>query len=340
MICDIIDLCKYYYYRCKDGPFIIIFYKEDFDRCNFNLYKNLKFLERKYNDLPIIRFNYRGFIIMYPDEYVPSANHIMIIEKNLPGKYYEAKDINDITNILNSVREKRILHKRIFNKDFVSRNRVKMKPWLVNYSHHEASEINKYLDMTAEIQYKFPNTTAYLNLKRRKKNLNIKSSDKEKSYLPKSSKSILKNEIYIKSQTESKQKIEYNKLSDNLKTDTLKDFDLPLNHQHFSKRKYDIRDENILKTISESSLFDSNKHDTILKNMCKSSEKSITLKNKNKKYSNILSNENFDKKMKKDLVYTYGIKTTKEEFLSYLKLRENIILKEHSRINKLLLSKY
>lgn len=181
MICDVAEIEKIKYYMTKNGPFVFTFYEQDSHGQNFELYSHLKSLEIEFNDLPIIRWNYHIFILYVRNINVPSPNHLMVLEKNEIPKTYDTKNKNDIPNILLNVRRRILLHRNNFCRDFTNGKRVSLKPFIVNSSKHTVSDIQKYLNMTAEEEYKFPNNTAYSfrnkMLQEKEKSLEISGND-------------------------------------------------------------------------------------------------------------------------------------------------------------------
>lgn len=160
MICDVAKINKFKYYKSKRGPFVITFFHEDMDGSNFELYAFLKSIEKAYNDVPLLRFDYITFKKTYPAENVPSSSHLMVIQKNERTEFFETNDKLNIPVLLHSVREKIISRKRIKNKEFQFNNKSRMRPWIVNASKYRNKYIQEYVNMTAEMQYKFPNNTS------------------------------------------------------------------------------------------------------------------------------------------------------------------------------------
>lgn len=80
MICDCEKTIIFSKYLALKGPYVITFYKEDLNRKNFFLYSRLKDLEKEYNDIPIIRFDYVNLTKMYSSIKIPSPNHVLLIE--------------------------------------------------------------------------------------------------------------------------------------------------------------------------------------------------------------------------------------------------------------------
>lgn len=112
MICDVNDLCEYWYYKNKTGRFVITFYKEDSDGTNYTLYKYLKSLEREFNDVPILRFEYDQFIKYYPLQNVPSPIHLLIVGNKQENELIEATDLSCIRKVLEKVKEMRFLNRK------------------------------------------------------------------------------------------------------------------------------------------------------------------------------------------------------------------------------------
>lgn len=167
MICDITDNYKFRHYKHHNGPFIIHFYKAD-DSNNYQLYYLLKSLEKDFTDVPIIRFHYLKFRFKFPMVEIPSHNHLLVIGKGQANQIYNTLDINEITKILQDVRIKRCFNKKSNNKEFRKNKLGKMKPWLINFTSLKISDVNELLNMTAEMQYNFPNSTAYLDEKKKR----------------------------------------------------------------------------------------------------------------------------------------------------------------------------
>lgn len=165
MICDAENVGQYANYRHNTGPFIFIFYYEDSNRSNFNLYSRFKYFERDFNDIPIIRFDYLKFKVMLQYENIPSPNHILVLEENDNRTFYEDPDRDQIQNLLLSVRNKRLLHKQKSNLEFICKKQIKMRPWIINSTLLRAEDMREYLEMTAEMQYKFPNSTSLMHRK-------------------------------------------------------------------------------------------------------------------------------------------------------------------------------
>lgn len=192
MICDIENCHTYNNYRSKKGPFLITFYHEDIYKINFYLYSNLKFFERKYNDIPIIRFSYNDFLNKFPLENIESPNHLVVLENCYKKTIYDTVDKNVIENILIAIRRKRMMYKKMFNKEFKCGRKNTLRPWTTNCNKIKQNEIYYYLNMTAEIQYKFPNITASMPLNSNcilnsiSSDKNIVLVSKDKNPLPKS----------------------------------------------------------------------------------------------------------------------------------------------------------
>lgn len=186
MICDVENTRLFKKYLCLKGPYVITFYQEDKYGHNFNLYSRLKDLERSFNDIPIIRFDYFNFTQIYSSFNIPSSNHILLIEFGQCNKLYDFPDKNKLNKILIYVRQKLLLHKKIFNEAFKFNNKTKMRPWTVNSCLLRINDINEFLDMSAIMRYKFPNSTSFLKRKEKyrkpkknQNNLEITSSKEE-----------------------------------------------------------------------------------------------------------------------------------------------------------------
>lgn len=186
MICDIVNLNKYLIYKKNAGPFVITFYKEDPAGKNYILYKNLKSLEREFNHVPILRFDYDHFTKYYSSEYVSSPNYLLIIEKSKENMYVEATDLSSIRNVLENVIKMRYVHRRTFNTDFRFLYRFQERTWVVNTGKQKAKDIEEHLQKSVETQYKFPNSTIAFSfseksvMAEKKSQLNKKVSSKQK----------------------------------------------------------------------------------------------------------------------------------------------------------------
>lgn len=158
MICDILRLNVFGYYKSKPGPFLITFYYEDSDGTNFKIYNYLKKLESTYNDVPIIRFDFLDFKTTFDNIYIPSANHLMVIQANESNKFFKATDFVSVKRILDKIRRARLSLRKLNNKQFFF-HKTSMKPWIINSTRKKVSEIMKFVALTAVDQYKFPNST-------------------------------------------------------------------------------------------------------------------------------------------------------------------------------------
>lgn len=167
MICDIVNVNQYSTYKARNGPFLVVFYQQDIDQTNYKIYEQLKSLEREFNDVPTIRFDYMEFLKSYPSENVPSQNYFLVIEKSKENKLYEINDLSYIKSILMSVREIRIAQKiNTKNKEIII-PKIRQLPWVVYAKFTKLAEIEKFVNMPANMQYQFPNNTIYLcNTKR------------------------------------------------------------------------------------------------------------------------------------------------------------------------------
>lgn len=200
MICDIVDIKKYKYYKAKDGPFVIIFFEEYRDKSNFELYAFLKGIEKSFNDVPLIRFDYEKFIAFYPNENIPTSNHLMVIQKLENPKFHETTDKLNIPIILHSVRAKRLGLKKIKSKYYKFNNKAYMRPWIANNIGLRSKDITKFINMPAETQYKFPNNTANIsqNITKSyiwKKSMNELKKSKKEENINQRQKLISRNEI-------------------------------------------------------------------------------------------------------------------------------------------------
>lgn len=179
MICDIFSIKNFHYYKSREGPFVVTFYHNDISNNNYKLYSHLKKLERKFNTLPIIRFDYTSFIKKFSKIKIPSPNHLMVIEGKELYKFYETTDLMSIEKILDEVLRLKIVNKFKNNKiDKIES--IRLKPWFINSTHFTHSDMKNILDLTAEMQYKFPNITAFKFLTKnikKKKNKIVDNSD-------------------------------------------------------------------------------------------------------------------------------------------------------------------
>lgn len=96
---------------------------------------------------------------------------MLVIRKGEPNQIFKANDLTEIEKILKYVREKRLFHKKYFNKEFKGNNQEKMRPWVTNLTSLRISDVNELLGMTAKMQYKFPNCTSELEQKRKNNDL-------------------------------------------------------------------------------------------------------------------------------------------------------------------------
>lgn len=319
MICDVVELFKYRYYKKQNGPFVLTFYEEDSMGENFELYACLKSLEKVYNDVPMVRFHYHKFIEKYPNEYVPSANHLMVIEKYKPNKYYVTHNKNEIPIILLNVRKKRLLHKKKNNKEYRYRLRCTMDPWIVNASKHRIPDIQKYLKMTPEMQYKFPNNTSFSF----RNSLRYKSNES-----PEISEKVIKDDIKSIKHNESLMKTLNSKIHESFNRDLVekiiessKLIKLPMNllSKHEPDKNFNIKQKKIIyKKILANQLTPIK-----IKNNQNQFYESRTESNKNKTFSKTdfkFSNIKKISFISHDLRYNHKI--TKEEFLKFLELRK------------------
>lgn len=201
MICDVLDLQKFLSYAGKNGPFVITFYKEDRDRKNYILYKNLKKLEKEFCEVPILRFDYDEFTKFNHMQNVPSPMHLLIIAKDKENILIEASDISCIRKVLEDIAKTRLLDRKNVNKEFKNLKKHKLKPWVIYSSSHTLEVINKQLQKPAKTQYKFPNNTIIFNtIKKSEKTKNESQNVKKSSPKPKVSKFQNEN-IHMKSRT-------------------------------------------------------------------------------------------------------------------------------------------
>lgn len=200
MICDVVNVANYSYYKSRNGSFLITFYKEDEQKNNFKLYQILKEYEREYNDLPILRLNYYYFDLMFQCENVTSPNDLLVIEKKRNNIIYQTLDKNKILEILQSLREKILSKRRIINFEYADERRKRLRPWIIKSIYLKSNQMNKYLNKSALIQYEFPNSTALLTEIRNSKKLN-------EIELPKSKKSLTNEPDNLKNQIRQTKKI-------------------------------------------------------------------------------------------------------------------------------------
>lgn len=161
MICDVTDVNKFLYYKSKEGPFVITFFHQDHDGSNFKFYSILKSLEKDYNDIPLIRYDYHKFRKIFILENIPSPNHLMVIKKYENTKYYEMIYKNYVEKILQSIRGMLFMCKIMRNKAFKFGYKKSIRTWIVGTTGFRSKDIKRFVDMPAEIQYKFPNCTAF-----------------------------------------------------------------------------------------------------------------------------------------------------------------------------------
>lgn len=196
MICDILDINKYKYYKHQPGPFVVIFYYKDIDKINYKIYEQLKFLEEKYIDVPIIRFDFIQFIRYFPGQKITSPNMFLIIEKSKENKLFEINDISYIDQILEKVQSVRQNNLRKNNKKYKNQQYM-WKPWIVNLGYARLNDIENFLRMPAEIQYKFPNNTSIFKgnkelIKRKRDSQNNKFTSTAELYNQSESVTVLK----------------------------------------------------------------------------------------------------------------------------------------------------
>lgn len=164
MICDVQDLNKYYIYKKKTGPFVFTFYKKDIENKNYTLYKNLKRLEREFNNVPILRFDYDEFKKYYPMQCVPSPMHLLIIEKLKENIIIKATDLSSLRNVLENVNLIRFHRRKNLNTEYRFLQRFRERTWVVNTGMHKVKDIKEHLQKPVEMQYIFPNSTIALSL--------------------------------------------------------------------------------------------------------------------------------------------------------------------------------
>lgn len=180
MICDTVQPRQYSYYRGRQGPFVITFYREDSENVNFHLYSRLKDLEKKFNDIPIIRFDYNSFKQMYKFINIDSPNHLLIVESEKPNVIIENTTIQELEKLFLCVREKRLFYRKKLNSEIKYKNRNNQRPWIVNSRFFRINDIMKFVNTSAEKQYKFPNSTVSLSLKivdKQNTDINLETSE-------------------------------------------------------------------------------------------------------------------------------------------------------------------
>lgn len=160
MICDIIDVTKYKMFRYKPGPYLITFYEKDADKKNYKLYEYLKSFEKDFNEVPIIRFDYRKFIGYYLNETIPSPNHILVINNFEMSAVYDTKDLSIIPILLGRIIGILYKNRTFLDTDGTMLKANKRKPWSPNSSHIKVSYIYTLCEIPVEEQYKFPNSTS------------------------------------------------------------------------------------------------------------------------------------------------------------------------------------
>lgn len=316
MICDVVEVHKYNIYETKKGPFIFTFYEKDRDGTNFELYSYLKSLEKEFNDLPIIRWDYRKFTKCIKKIDVPSPNHLIIIEKNENAQFFDTKNKNEISSILLNVRKKKLSYKINNCKEFQNRRRNKLKPFIINASRYTVPVIKKYLSMNAEMQYKFPNSTAYSFRNKigheNEKSFKIPGKDafKHSSLMPEYQ-STIKN---------INPKFHLNSIDSQSNKDIIKIFKLPVIQEKFKNSN--------LNSLNEFNCLIQNKHDNNSSKLDVINSKIISNRyinksNLNKKmFKSTLKSENRNKLLCYNL-YNHELKISKDNFLFLLKLRKN-----------------
>lgn len=161
MIRDINFVNTYIHYKRSRGPFVILFYKPN-DPNNKKLYNVLKELCKKYQDVPLLRFDWKSFKREYPNE-MPENKNLLIIENSAPNRVANTININEIKEILQTVREKRYQYLKSSNKDFKSYTRKKMRAWKPYgrcFSFKETTKMPKNYD-----EYIFPNLSSHFSNK-------------------------------------------------------------------------------------------------------------------------------------------------------------------------------
>lgn len=135
---EILDVRKYSLYKAKTGPFLVFFFNRENDEAknkpNLALISKLQSLEVKYKDVPILGFEYHTFKKRFPSE-VKTCLDILIIQKKHENILFENPELDKISTILDTVRQKRYDLCKIKNKDFVNRRRL-MRAWFCK-SHHK-----------------------------------------------------------------------------------------------------------------------------------------------------------------------------------------------------------
>lgn len=322
MICDIVFLSKFRYYKSQKGPFIFTFYEESSDRKNFELYSYLKSIEEEYNDLPIIRFNYHDFINKFPEFNVPSPNHLMVIEKNEKTQFYDTTQKYTIPNILLNVRQKILLHKRINSKIFRKRNLSKLTPFIINSSKYRVEEISKYLKMSADDQYKFPNNTTFYhrNELRQKREKTIECSQKpslNKLCLYPQNKGITNSKNSIR-------KAKFNTSKSKYIFELPKTLEFQQNNKHSKDLDSKVNNNNEIQFVIENKLNNKLVHSKLLNPKRLSHEsfsKSIQL---NKILTPIIRSGTHNQKFSTNSFHNIDKSNLKQKNRSYLKLRKDI----------------
>lgn len=168
MICDVCDVLKYNNFRFRLGPFLLTFYHEDDDKQNFKIYDYLKKLEKFYNDIPIFRFSYKEFTTIFQKYRIFSPNCFIFVDEYGFETFIDSTDKILVENTLRIIRSKLLNRKKKVNKHFQTNRNWNLRPFSLYGSRLRVNDIHKEADKSAEIQYKFPNTTAFLRQKTEK----------------------------------------------------------------------------------------------------------------------------------------------------------------------------
>lgn len=133
---EILDVSKYEIYKAKSGPFLLFFFDqkdgilENIE--NIALIRKIQLLEKSYKDVPLLAFKFNDFIKYYSEE-INSCLDILIIQNSQNNILYEKPEVENIYQILDVVRKKRLDLKKLRNKKFRD-NAMKfsMEIWTAN----------------------------------------------------------------------------------------------------------------------------------------------------------------------------------------------------------------
>lgn len=158
MIRDIPTTKSFMRYKGARGPFIMIFYYP-IDELNKELYFQFRKLSHEYPEVPILRFDWKEFIELYPEE-IESYNHVLISERKMMDKIIFPSDFNLIHQIIISVKDKRLEYAKLTNKKIKNGIKKRLKKYRPHSYRFKGTDNSKIYVENDQSEYMFPNSTA------------------------------------------------------------------------------------------------------------------------------------------------------------------------------------